>query len=252
MADVDLDRLASAYRFRPASPASLERAERAGSRLTPGARILDIGGGPGNHTAVWASQGHHPIVLDPSYAMLVTAHTRRLEAVAGCAQAIPFRPRRFALVWFHLSIHYGDWHRALDEALRVLDDGGRVEIWTLGEDHHAQSNLARWFPSVAEIDARRFPDPGAVASYLEHRMSLVVATYPHETVTRPAGAWVEAVEAGFVSTLHLLSHEERSVGIEAIRRTYPDPTEQISYELHFTRITADRGPGDDGEPPRGR
>jgi hypothetical protein len=244
MCEVDLDRLASAYRFRPASKASLDRAARAGARLTPAARILDVGGGPGNHSSVWAGQGHHPIVLDPSPAMVATACSRHIDAVAGRAQAMPFRSRSFALVWFHLSIHYDDWRAALDEALRVADDAGRVEVWTLGEDHHSQSILAQWFPSVGVIDARRFPDPRQIEAYLANRRPMVAATHPHETVVRPVGAWLHAVEAGFVSTLHMLTDSERLAGIEAIRMAYSDPAEEISYELRFTRITADQQHGE--------
>lgn len=240
MAEVDFDRLASAYRFRPASPASLERAARAGSRLASGTRILDVGGGPANHALVWAEQGHRPVVLDPSTAMAATAQTHGIQTVVGYSQAIPFRPRTFDLVWFHLSVHYGDWQLALDEAQRVVAEAGRVEVWTLGEEHHRQSILAQWFPSIAEIDSRRFPDPNEVVAYLARRMPIVAVSQPHEVVVRPVGAWLQAVEAGFVSTLHLLSDEERATGVDALRTAYPDPTERVSYELHFTRITGDR------------
>ncbi len=243
MGEVDLDRLANAYGLRPTSKASLDRAEQAGSLLLAPARILDVGGGPGNHSAVWAAQGHQPVVIDPSPGMVALARSHHIGVVAGCAQELPFRPRSFALVWFHLSIHYGDWRRALDEATRVVDDFGRVEVWTLGADHYTQSILSRWFPSVAAIDATRFPDPIEIEDYLGHLLPVVAATHPHETVVRPVGAWLEAIEAGFVSTLHLLSDSERSAGIAGIRRAYPDPAEEITYELHFTRITGDRRGG---------
>ena len=251
MGDVDLDRLASAYRFRPASVASVDRAAAAGLRLPTGARILDVGAGPGNHSVVWADQGRRPVVLDPSPAMVAISAERRLDVVAGYSQAMPFRRRTFALVWFHLSIHYGDWKRALNEALRVVDHCGRVEIWTLGEDHHRQSILARWFPSIATIDTRRFPDPLEVEAYLAQRTRSVEVTHPHENIVRPVGAWLEAVEAGFVSTLHMLSSEERSVGNEAVQRAHPDPSEEISYELHFTRIAATRTESDEAGVGRG-
>jgi SAM-dependent methyltransferase len=175
-------------------------------------------------------------ILDPSTAMLASAGRRGLSGVRGVAQAMPFRSRCFGLVWFHLSIHYGDWRVAIDESVRVLDEGGRVEIWTLGPDHHERSMLARWFPSVVRIDSERFPPPEALAEYLERRVTSVSVTHPVEAVVRGAGSWLTAVEAGFISTLQLLPDAERAAGIEAFRRAHPDPYEDVEYHLRFTHI----------------
>lgn len=236
MAEVDLDRLATAYRHRPVSVASLERAEEAGSSLERGAWVLDVGGGPGNHSAVWDRQGLNAIVLDPSAAMLTYGTKRNLRGVRGRSQAMPFRSGQFALVWFHLSIHYGDWRSAIDESVRVLGDDGRVEVWTLGPDHHEHSMLARWFPSVERIDNGRFPPPEAVAAHLAQRVPMVSMTHPAERVSRAAGSWLAAVEAGFISTLQLLPDDERAAGIEAFRCAHPDLDAKIEYQLRFTRI----------------
>lgn len=236
MDDVDLDDLARAYRFRPASIESLTRAERAGSALESGAWVLDVGGGPGNHAAVWFRQGLRPVVLDPSAVMLSSVRARALVGVRGRAQSLPFRSRQFALVWFHLSIHYGDWRAAIDEAVRVLGGRGSVEIWTLGSDHHEQSLLAQWFPSVPSIEKRRFPDPAVLAEYLGARVRSVDVSHPVESVVRPANDWLSAVEAGFISTLQLLPEDERTAGIAAIRDAHHESGGEISYRLRFTRI----------------
>ena len=236
MDEVDLDRLAAAYRYRPVSAVSLERAREAGSNLERGAWVLDVGGGPGNHSAMWGREGLNAIVLDPSAAMLAYGAKRNLRGVRGRSQAMPFRPGTFALVWFHLSIHYGDWRTAIDESVRVLGNDGRVEVWTLGPDHHERSMLARWFPSVERIDTERFPPPDAVANRLAGLVPMVSLTYPVERVSRTAGSWLRAVEAGFISTLQLLPDDERARGIEAFRRAHPDPDAEIDYQLRFTRI----------------
>ncbi len=238
MADVDLDRLAGAYTHRPPSKASLERADRAAKTLRPGARILDAGGGPGNHAAVWHSSGHRPVLLDPSAEMLARATAHGLVGVQGRSQAMPFRSGVFDLVWFHLSIHYGDWRKAVDEAVRVVRDDGRVEIWTLGADHFEQSGLAQWFPSIPAIDAARFPDPDQVVRHLRGGGAAVLVEYPIEEVVTTAGAWLPAIEAGFVSTLQLLPPDELERGLEALGRRYRDPVETIRYNLRFTHITA--------------
>lgn len=236
MGDVNLDRLAGAYRHRPASAASLARAKDAGFGFESGAWVLDVGGGPGNHAAVWAGLGLRPVVLDPSVVMLSTVRDRGLVGVQARSRVLPFDSGCFGLVWFHLSIHYGDWRTAIDEAVRVLAEAGTVEIWTLGSDHHEQSLLAQWFPSVPEIEAGRFPQPESVATYLGHRVDAVQVSHHVEVVVRPAGTWLRAVEAGFISTLQLLPEDELANGIAAIRDAYSDPRKEISYQLRFTRI----------------
>ena len=236
MAEVNLDRLARAYQHRPASVASLARAEAAGFGLERGAWVLDVGGGPGNHAVVWGGQGIRAVVLDPSRVMLATARDRNLIAVRALAQALPFKSECFALVWFHLSIHYGDWQVSIDEAVRVLGEDGRVEIWTLGPDHHEQSLLAQWFPSVPSIESERFPEPESTAAYLEDRIDVVRVSHHVERVVRPSGEWLRAVEAGFISTLQLIPKDERAAGIAAFREAHPDARQPISYQLRFTRI----------------
>ncbi len=240
MPEIDLARLADGYRHRPASAASAGRAREAGASLPAGSLILDVGGGPGYHAAVWAEQGHEPVILDPAFEMTMPALDRGLAVVLGVSQALPFRDGIFDLVWFHLSIHYGDWRRAVDEAVRVCRVGGRIEIWTLAADHHAASLLARWFPSIPAIDDERFPDAAEVERYLGERVESTTRSRVLENRIRTAGDWLAAAEAGFVSSLQLLDSEELEHGLEAFRRRYPDPASAISYELRFERIVAVR------------
>ena len=72
-ADVDLEALAAAYRHRTLSSAGRRRAEDAVGGLAAGAWVLDVGGGPGDHAAVWRDLGHRAIVLDPSLGMTTSA-----------------------------------------------------------------------------------------------------------------------------------------------------------------------------------
>lgn len=238
MPEVDLARLAEGYRYRRPSDASLERARKAGEAIPAGSMILDAGGGPGHHSAVWAAQGHHPVVLDPSAEMIRPVVEGGLMVVLGVSQSMPFQDRVFDLVWFHLSLHYGDWQRAVDESTRVARDGGSVEIWTLAADHHAASLLARWFPSVPQIDDERFPDSAEVEAFLFDRAASVTRTGAIEHKTRTAGDWLTAAEAGFVSTLQLLEASELEAGLAAFRDAYPDPADTVDYELRFDRIVA--------------
>jgi hypothetical protein len=61
-----------------------------------------------------------------------------------------------------------------------------------------------------------------------------------EEVTRRAGAWVAAVRAGFVSTLHLLDSTEIEAGLRAFATAHPDPDAVVVYSLDFRRVSAMR------------
>ena len=225
---VDLEALAAGYRMRRPDDAVLAAAAAAAARLGPGSRAIDVGGGPGTHAAVLAATGAFVVVIDPSSGMV------RRAAVAGPAvrargEDLPVRSGVADLVYFHLSIHHGDPHAMLSEAVRASRAGGVVWVWTLAADHHRSSFLARWFPSIGEIDTARFPDPSHLVEMLQAEGCDTVEVESRVlSRTRPAGEWVEAVRAAFVSTLQLL-----------------DPGVDVVYEQRYTRVSARAG-GDSG------
>lgn len=233
--------LAGGYRHRPPSRAALARAEAAVDGLPAGARALDAGAGRGDYAAVWAALGYRALALDPAATMVDAAarHTG-VTAVRARSQAMPFRDRSVSLVYFHLSLHYGDWRASIDEAVRVVRAPGRCIVWTLGAAHHRSSMLARWFPSVAEIDTERFPSPTRVATRLERLGFDVGRAVEVEVVTRGAGEWMAAVRAGFVSTLQLVEERELEAGLAAFAAAHPDPEEKVTYELRWDQIHAAR------------
>ncbi len=239
--NVDLEDLADGYNHRPISVASLARARRAAAsvRLRRGDVAVDIGGGRGRHAAEWTKSEARPIVVDPARGMLQAARAEPgVVPVCGVAQALPFAGGTARLSYFHLSIHYGDWRLALDEAMRVSADGAECWIWTMGEEHHRASFLAKWFPSVGEIDSVRFPDPALLADYLGARGCEVETGKETELKVMRAGTWRAAVEARFVSTLQLLSPDELARGLVHFDRVNPDPNAPVDYVLTFDWIRA--------------
>ncbi len=241
MMPVDLESLAAGYRHRPTSAAALTRARlAAGSAcLAPGDVALDIGGGRGHHAATWLESGAHPVVVDPSYGMSQAANQHDgVDTVRAEAQYLPFRNDTVKLTYFHLSLHYGDWKAALDEAVRVTVADGECWIWTMGEEHHRSSFLARWFPSVGDIDTRRFPDPEEVAVYLDTICTSAAIEKDVESKVMAASQWRSAVEARFISTLQLIPDDEYRSGLVAYDQAYPDPNEKVEYLLTFDRIRA--------------
>ena len=236
MVEIDLDSLATGYKLRPVSSAARARAELSSGGCK--GLLLDIGGGTGDHAAVWVGEQRLVVVVDPASAMLLRASRHRGVAVVGAtAQALPFRDHVATLAYFHLSIHYGDWRRSIAEALRVTRPGGRIEIWTMDREAIARSSLGRWFPEVVEIDQNRFPDPKDLAGRLASKGGTVEITSTSELIDRSASDWADAVRARFVSTLQLLDDAQITEGIARFKAAHPDPDARYRYELLLTRIS---------------
>jgi ubiquinone/menaquinone biosynthesis C-methylase UbiE len=159
-----------------------------------------------------------------------------VEAIRASTQNLPLVDDSARLAYFHLSLHYGDWRGSLDEVARVLRTGGECWIWTMGEQHHRASFLAKWFPSVGDIDAARFPDPPEVTAYLESISGRVDAGIDVETKSMAAIRWRRAVVARFVSTLQLIPADELSQGLADFDAAYPDPDQMVDYVLTFDWI----------------
>ncbi len=237
MVEIDLDHLADAYRLRPMSAAARTRADISSDGCQ--GLLLDIGGGTGDHAAVWVGEQKHPVVIDPAPAMLERAAGHPgVAAVRATSQALPFQDRVAALAYFHLSLHYGDWMRAIDEALRVTRPGGRIEIWTMDREAIARSSLGRWFPRVVEIDQDRFPDPAELTRRLAASCSSVEMSSASELIDRSAKDWAEAVRARFVSTLQLLEDDQIADGLARFSAAHPEPDGRYRYELVLTRVSA--------------
>lgn len=240
---VDLEHLADGYDFRPTSAAARARARQAAEsvQLAPGDLAIDVGGGRGAHAAEWSSYGALPVLVDPAIGMAAKAAGQPdVFPVRAISQSLPFRDAAVRLVYFHLSLHYGNWEQALSEAHRVLSPGGKCWIWTMGESHHRSSFLARWFPSIGDIDTDRFPDPDVVVSHLRHGWSAVTSGKEVEHKVKLAREWRDAVTAGFVSTLQLIPRDELDRGLVAYDMNYPNPDDEVEYNLTFDWICAEK------------
>ena len=236
---IDLNDLTRGYRHRPPTPAVLERARHAAEGRT--GVLVDVGGGTGAHACEWVRPGVTPIVVDPSATMCREAAARNgVRVIGGESGHLPLRDDIADLVYFHLSIHYGSFKEAVDEALRVVAPAGMVEIWTFAPESMASSSLALWFPSVAQLDAQRFPPIGRLAECLAKSGAIVEVMRLPETVERTAASWQSAVRNRFVSTIQLLSDDEIESGLERFTEEYGDGNDIYRYTVEFVRIRATR------------
>jgi SAM-dependent methyltransferase len=191
------------------------------------------------HAAEWAATGVLPVVIDPSAAM-VARTPPEVSAIRAVAQQLPFASGTCALAYFNLSIHYGHWQTSIAEAWRVLRRGGRLEVWTLGEEHHRQALIMRYFPQLLDIDLARFPDPADIAGRVRGLGGSPTVGRIVETKEMAIERWEAAVKARFVSTLQHLSDAELGAGLARFRDDVGGPSGTVSYQLVFSRVAATR------------
>ncbi len=152
------NRLAAAYRSRPAYPAEL--AHRLRELCGAGARVADLGAGTGHLAIPLAARGLRVSAVEPARAML--AELRRagapgLEPVHAAAEATGLPPAAFDLVVVADALQWIDPERGAAEARRLLAPGGALAVVT------ARPAETPFLRALAERIAERNPKarPGA-------------------------------------------------------------------------------------------
>jgi SAM-dependent methyltransferase len=101
------------------------------SAIPRGARVLDLGCGPGQDTRYLASRGFDPVGLDAVRPFLewARAQRRKTRLVQGDILDLPFRPHSFSAAWAAASlIHLSkrEASRVLGELRAIITPGGRL------------------------------------------------------------------------------------------------------------------------------
>ena len=116
------------------APDFARRAAFAAESIHPGDRVLDLGCGQGDLTAVLAGTGARPLGVDVADAALRRARRRHPElrfALAPIDGPLPLQDSTFDVVWASEVIeHVADTARWLSEVRRVLVPGGRLLVTT--------------------------------------------------------------------------------------------------------------------------
>lgn len=97
----------------------LDRPTRFASLLPPGARILDLGCGPGRDLRLFTDAGHSPlgVELNPSFVAMATRHGDVIEADIRSVRSL-FSPHSFDGIWAQSSLV----HLSRAETEQLLDD----------------------------------------------------------------------------------------------------------------------------------
>jgi SAM-dependent methyltransferase len=152
------------------APGDEASTEKALDRLPPlpgGARILDLGCGPGPATTLLARRtGRHVVALDLHRPFLLEARERARRADADSRVGVvharmerpPFAPSTFDLVWSEGALYSVGFTRGLGTARRLLKPGGHLAateaVWLTANPDEA---IRRWweteYPDIATVDA---------------------------------------------------------------------------------------------------
>lgn len=99
--------------------------------LSRGARVLDVGCGPGQDTRYLALRGFDAVGFDAMRPFLewARAQHRKTRLVQGDIRGLPFRPHAFAAAWAAASLIHlpkRDVGRVLRELRAIITPGGRL------------------------------------------------------------------------------------------------------------------------------
>lgn len=244
---MDFAELAGGYdRLRPAGESWHELADRSLEQLGPARRVLDVGCGTGRF-AVYAAErlGARVWGVDPSAEMLEQARARGGRGAGwrqASAERLPFKDGWFDAAHAHLVLHLvDDVDRALAEVARVLGPGARMVVVSFRPEHFDGFHLNPYFPSVAQIDRARFPDPAELGRALSAAGFEDVAeqALPQRVLLDPQ-AVVERARGRYISTLHLIDPSEYRQGLEALERDMAGREQPLEAELHWSITSATR------------
>lgn len=204
-----------------------------------GRRVLDVGCGTGRFALALAERGSKVWGVDPSPEMLAQAR-RTAGARVGLKQAaaedLPFKDAWFERALLVLVVHLVDRPRALAEVARLLAPGGRAVIATFVDEHFDAFWLNRVFPSLIDIDKRRFPRPDALAGELrEAGFADVSMRRLTQTARVERDVVLERVRGRYISTLQLIPDDEYANGLARAERELPD---EIEYPLDWAILVA--------------
>ena len=195
--------------------------------------ILDFGCGTGNYLdQIQRLYGPKCYGVEPSESMRERAAMKNAACIvkAGNHLHVPFPDDHFDFVYMTDVIHHvPDRPRMFEELGRVIKASGRLCVVTQSHAQIESRFYNRYFPSLAQIERRRYPDvpdlirEGEVAQFRPEKVDIK----PYAATDTVTAAFIQTVEEKNFSMFRLLNDEEHAMGLAQLKndlgRVYETP-----------------------------
>ena len=206
-------------------------------------RVLDLGCGPGENTALISAFSEARVEgldLDTDRIRFAQASHPALTFHHANAEDLPLKDGCFGAIVMMLSIQrFVNRAKVLDQVRRVLATDGRIGIATVSPEQLAARPDFRHFPTALEIECGRFPSivdlQGELAA---HGFSEIQARSFREVIRPLDGTFVRWLEDYPFTVFRKIPEHEFQSGLQAIREHIAaSPTVQLLTD-EYTVITA--------------
>lgn len=236
---LSFDRCAARYEeLRPVDDRwweSYEAIVRAGGLR--GKRLLEVGCGTGRLSEALEQRALARVwAVDVSSEMVARAKLLGVNARVARAEALPFKRGWFQAIVMRMVVHLVDRPRAFAEAGRVLEPRGALVIASEDPASFDEVWFARFFPSVPELDRRRFPDEELLGRELEEAGLPDVAVErlaQERTISREQA--LDVIRSKAYSTFELLPAAEYDAGVARAEAELPS---ELTYRFCWLIVTA--------------
>jgi|WetSurMetagenome_2_1015567.scaffolds.fasta_scaffold222186_2 ubiquinone/menaquinone biosynthesis C-methylase UbiE len=224
MKHIDYDQISQIYDDVRRADLDLINAFLERIQLDETSRVLDIGCGTGNYTALLQKLTRAQLFgVDPSNGMLEKARQKNPQIAFRQAEAasLPFARDFFDFSYMTDVIHHiPDIAALFTEIGRVLKPGCSLCIVTQSHQQIAARPIAQFFPGTIVADQRRYPDIPAIiqagqAAGLVHARTDLSGVGETIELSQP---FLELVREKGYSMLHLISQEEYAQGLQALEQ----------------------------------